>query len=742
MFKQEKNEKFINELLKKMTLSEKIGQLHQVGPSPVGGFEISAGEAEKMLAAGKITREKYLSIINHTMLDEREDEIRAGRIGSFIGIDNADKANHLQRIAVEESRLGIPIIFGMDVIHGHKTIFPIPLAEACSFDPELFKATAEIAAQEAAEDGINWTFAPMVDIARDARWGRCAEGAGEDTYLASVFAEAKVRGFQGNDISDRNHVAACIKHFAAYGAAEGGRDYNTVDMSLAKFLETYFPPYAAGIKAGAATVMAAFNDLNGAPCTTDKYLLQTLLRGELGFDGFVISDANGIEECVNHGTAQTSEEAAAQAIEAGCDMDLGANSYINHLEGLVSDGRVTEEYIDRAVRNILRIKLALGLFERPYAVKPDKPSALSAEHRAAALRAARESAVLLENRGNALPLCKTERIAVVGNIAAERDEMHGTWVCSDEKNTAVSFNDALRKKNIDFVFSPCFKVADKSQMPQFLSENEFGILDEAELLKTIEGADTVIAALSYHGAGEANSRCDISLQGDQLKMLDILKENGKRVIAVLFNGRPLALGGLDGRCDALLEAWHLGSEAGNAVADILFGDYNPSGRLAASFPHSSGECPIYYSHPNTGRPGNDEVRWTSKYRDAPVGALYPFGYGLSYGEYAYSGLSLSVEGDTLKASVTVKNCGKYAGTETVQLYIHRHKAERVRPVRELKGFLRTELNAGESKRVTISVTKEQLGYYDNGGKLVTDKSLFDIWMAHDSTCGEHGTVEF
>ena len=546
MFKQEKNEKFIDELLKKMTLSEKIGQLHQVGPSPVGGFEISAEEAEKMLAAGKITREKYLSIINRTMLDEREDEIRAGRIGSFIGIDNADKANHLQRIAVEESRLGIPIIFGMDVIHGHKTIFPIPLAEACSFDPELFKATAEIAALEASEDGINWTFAPMVDIARDARWGRCAEGAGEDTYLASVFAEAKVRGFQGNDISDRNHVAACIKHFAAYGAAEGGRDYNTVDMSRAKFLETYFPPYAAGIKAGAATVMAAFNDLNGVPCTTDKYLLQTLLRDELGFDGFVISDANGIEECVNHGTAQTSEEAAAQAIEAGCDMDLGANSYINHLERLVSEGRVNEEYIDRAVRNILRIKLALGLFDRPYAVKPDKPSALSAEHRAAALRAARESAVLLENRGNALPLCKTERIAVVGNIAAERDEMHGTWVCSDEKNTAVSLNDALRKKNIDFVFSPCFKVADKSQMPQFLGENEFGILDEEELLKTIEGADTVIAALSYHGAGEANSRCDISLQGDQLKMLDILKENGKRVIAVLFNGRPLALGGLEG----------------------------------------------------------------------------------------------------------------------------------------------------------------------------------------------------
>lgn len=742
LYKREKNEKIIDELLKKMTLSEKIGQLHQVGPSPVGGFEISPDDAEKMLSAGKITKEKYDSIINHTMLDAREDEIRAGRIGSFIGIDDADTANHLQQIAVEESRLGIPIIFGMDVIHGHKTIFPIPLAEACSFNAELFKATAETAAREAAEDGINWTFAPMVDIARDARWGRCAEGAGEDTYLATVFAKSKVEGFQGNDFSDRKHIAACIKHFAAYGAAEGGRDYNTVDMSKAKFLETYFPPYAAGIKAGAATVMAAFNDLSGVPCTTNKYLLKTLLRDKLGFDGFVISDANGIEECVNHGTALNSEDAARQAIEAGCDMDLGANSYINFLEKLVKSGDVSERNIDESVRNILRIKLALGLFEQPYAVKPEKPSALSSEHRSAALKAAHESVVLLENENKTLPLCKTERIAVVGNVAAERDEMHGTWVCSDVKNTAVSLIDALKKRNADYTFAPCFNVKKEDMKHPFLGAGEIGRLNEEELYKTIADRDTVIAALSYHGAGEANSRCDISLQGDQLKMLDILKKSGKKVIAVLFNGRPLALGNIKGKCDALIEAWHLGTEAGNAVADIIFGDFNPSGRLAASFPHYSGECPIYYNHPNTGRPADEEVRWTSKYRDAPVNALYPFGYGLSYCEYIYSNLKLSVETDTLVASVEVKNSGEYDGTETVQLYIHRRSAERVRPVRELKGFCRVYLKPGESKRVTLSVSREQAGYFNTEGELVTDKSLFDVWMAHDSSCGEHGEIMF
>lgn len=728
MYKKPEIEKKIDELLAKMTLAEKVGQLQQIGPSPVGGFEISDEDALSMFNAGKITKETYESIINHTMLDKREDNIRRGGVGSFIGIDDAERSNHLQRIAVEETRLGIPMIMGMDVIHGHKTIFPIPLAQACSFDEKTFEISSAVAAKEASEDGIHWTYAPMVDICRDARWGRMCEGFGEDTYLASQYSAATVRGFQGDDISHPDHIAACVKHFAAYGACEGGRDYDTVDMSMPKFYETYLPPYAAAIKAGAATVMAAFNDLNGIPCTTNKWLLKTLLRDELGFDGFVISDAHAIEECVNHGTARDLREAVKQSVEAGCDMDLGSDAYITLLEDMIKKGEISEEDLDNSVRAVLRIKFSLGLFERPYVEIRKESSKLCAEHRAIALDIARKSAVLLKNEGNLLPLGKKTRVAVVGAVAADRDEVIGAWCCSDIKGTGVSLIDALEIKGINFKYAPC------------VSEQE--PLDYEMLADTVKDADVVIAALAYKSSGEANSMANLELSDSQQEMLIELGKTGKPVVGVLFNGRPIALGAVVPRVSALLEAWHLGTETGNAVADILFGDYNPTGRLSATIPHVSSQLPVYYNHPNTGRPADDNIRWSSKYMDVSVKPLYPFGYGLSYTDYSYRNLAVRTEGDALYVSVDVKNIGKKTGSETVQLYVHRRKATRVRPVRELKGYSKVFLEPGEEKNVTIKITREEMGYYDVMMNYITDVSEYDVWMAHDSSCGEHGTVIF
>lgn len=727
MYYNPETEKKIDELMSKMTLHEKVGQLNQVGPSPVGGFEISEEEAAKMLESGKITKQKYDSIVNHTMLDHREDDIRNGSIGSFLGIDDLDKANHLQRIAVEESRLGIPLIMGMDVIHGHKTIFPIPLAESCAFHDESFARSSEVAAKEAAEDGIHWTFAPMVDIGRDARWGRVAEGPGEDTYLASRFAAAKVKGFQGNDLKDRDHIAACIKHYAAYGAVEAGRDYDTVDMSLAKFYETYLPPYAAGVKAGAATVMAAFNDLSGVPCTTNSFLLKEVLREQLGFDGFVVSDANGVAECVNHGTASSWSDAAQQAVEAGCDMDLGSGNYISHLENLVESGEMDIKDIEESVRNILRIKFALGLFDNPYTEKREVSSKLCDEHRKAAYDIAKRCIVLLKNEKDVLPLSKEAKVAVLGACANRRDDMHGTWCCSSVSNSGVSIVDALESRNIDYKFSDCC--------------SEYTPLNESAMYDAIEGADIVIAAVSYHCSGEAQSRCQVTLSADQQRMLDLLAETGKQVVTVLINGRPIALTDVVAKSDALVEAWHLGTEAGNAIADVLFGDYNPTGRLTATVPYYDGQWPIYYNRPSTGRPASDEL-WTNKYIDAPLQPLYPFGFGLSYTTYEYGEINFEANGDELTVSVPVTNIGSRAGEETVQLYIHRKKATRVRPVRELKGYQKVWLEPNETKTVSITVTREELGYYDMQARLVTTESEFDIWMAHDSSCGSHGAVTF
>ena len=720
----QETEKKIDLLLSQMTLHEKVGQLHQVAPSKVGGFEVSAEEAKAMYEAGEIDEREYEAALNHTALFLHDDAIRRGEIGSFISVQDAGTANRLQKIAVEESRLGIPLIFGLDVIHGYRTIFPIPLAEACSFNDGIFELSAQVAAREASEDGVNWTFAPMADIARDARWGRIAEGAGEDPYLASRFAAAKVRGFQGKELSDRDRIAACIKHFAAYGACAGGRDYDTVDMSLPLFYEIYLPPYAAAVRAGCATAMAAFNDLNGVPCTTNRFLLQTLLREKLGFNGFVISDANAIRECINHGTARNEREAAKQALEAGLDMDLGANVYTACLEDMVNKGELAVQYLDAAVRNILRVKFALGLFEHPYADTPEKKrTALCVDHRAAARDAAKRSIVLLKNENRTLPLSKTANIAVVGSVANDRQAMLGTWSFTGSAAAAISLVDALGRRNASFRFVPCCSETDP--------------LDEEQLQKALEGADIVLAALSYQASGEAQSCCHLTLPGDQSRMLETISRCGKPVVSVLFNGRPVAVPEVVAYSDAVLEAWHLGTEAGSAVCDVLFGDYNPSGRLTATFPNASGECPVYYNHPSTGRP-RGAARWTSKYMDSPLTPLFPFGYGLSYTTFSYGELSLRIEGDCVTATVPVTNDGTMAREETVQLYIHRRCAQRVRPVRELKGYQKVFLQPGETKEVSMTVTKDELGYYAVDGNWDTGESDFDIWLAHDSTSGSKG----
>lgn len=719
----------IEALLQVMTVEEKIGQLYQVGPSPVGGFAVSAEDARQMRESGKITEEEYAAILENSLLDGREDMIRQGRIGSFIGINDRKKANRLQKIAVEESRLGIPLIFSMDVVHGHRTVFPIPLGEACSFDPALFRETARAAAGEAAEDNVRWTFAPMMDVSRDPRWGRVAEGAGEDPYLTSVFAAEKVRGFQGDALDAPDSIAACAKHFAAYGACEGGRDYNTTDMSLNRLHEVYLPPFRAAVEAGCATVMAAFNDLNGLPCTMNPYLLQTVLREQWKFDGAVISDAHGIEECIAHGTAKDPADAAAKALTAGVDMDMGTEFYTRHLEELLEAGTVTMEDIDRAVRRILRLKAAVGLFDRPYAEEPEESCALSDAHRALAKRAAAESAVLLKNEG-ALPLKAGQRIAVVGFFADSSFDVLGTaGQISADAATVTTLVEELTRRRADFVYAPGF-------------DRQY-VLNREELERVTAGCDTVIACVGEQlcESGEANSKSNISLSGEQDALLAWLHKAGKQVITLLFTGRPMAIGDAVENSDALLVAWHPGTEAGPALCDLLYGIENPGGRLTMSFPRNSGSLPYYYNHVPTGRPA-DDTNWTSKYRDCPYTPLFPFGYGLSYTAFAYSGEQCTFAEGQLRCAVTVKNTGSCAGTEVVQLYTHRLCAATTRPVRELKAFARVCLEPGEKKEVRFSLPRERFAYPRFDGTWGNEPGDYEVFLSGNAAEGTPLRVTF
>ncbi len=701
-------EEKIKDLLEQMTLEEKVGQLQQCGPSLVGAFEVSFSELLDMMFDGKISEAEFGRLMSTAQEDFHEEDLRAGKIGSYNGIKNAATANKLQKIAVEETRLGIPLVFGYDVIHGYRTIMPIPLAEACAWDPDLWEKTARVAAKEATAAGIHMTFAPMVDVAKDARWGRVSEGAGEDAYLSSLFGMAKVKGFQSEDLSKEDAMVACVKHFAGYGAAEAGRDYNRVDMSMQRFYEEYLPPYEACIKAGARAIMPAFNDINGVPCSVNKWLLTNILREKWRFDGMTVSDANAIAECVNHGIAEDKSDASRQAIEAGMDMDMSSNSYSESLVQLVQNGVVKEEVLDRAVADVLRIKCELGLFEHPYQTSEEreKEELLKPEYRTLARETAGKSMVLLKNEG-VLPLKNGTRVGVVGGLADNRGEMTGAWAIGANPEECISIVDACNVQGIDYIYT--------------------------KNLEEIENCDVVVVSLgeTKDQSGEAASRSDITIPEEQMELLDELVKSGKPVITVLFNGRPLVLGAVAEKADAILEAWYPGIEAGNAILDILFGRVNPSAKLTTTFPYASGQCPMYYSHINTGRPGG-KGKFTSKYLDTPLEPVYPFGYGLSYTTYNYRDLEVVESREAFIASATITNIGEVAGEEIVQCYIRDLVAQRVRPVKQLKAFEKIKLDPGESKKISFIIPYQELGYYNNEMEYIVEEGTFEIFIGKNS----------
>ena len=704
----------IEKLLAQMTLEEKVGQLQQCGPSLVGAFEVSFEELLNMMFDGRISQEEFGRLMSTATQDFHEEDLRAGRIGSYNGIKDAETADRLQHIAVEETRLGIPLLFGYDVIHGYRTVTPIPLGEACAWDEELWQRTGRLAAREATAAGVHMTFAPMVDVAKDARWGRVSEGAGEDTLLAARYGSAKVKGFQGEDLTQPDSMAACIKHFAAYGAAEAGRDYNRVDLSHQRLFEDYLPPFAACIEAGARAVMPAFNDINGVPCSVNGWLLRDVLREKLGFDGMTVSDSHAIAECVDHGGAADLADAACQSILAGMDMDMSSDAYARHLAQLVGDGKVPMEVLDQAVSNVLRVKFELGLFDQPYQTSPqrEQEELLRPEHRALAREAAQKSMVLLKNDG-VLPLKAGVRIGVAGALAQDRGEMLGAWAIGGQGEDCVSLADGLAARGVDHV-----------------------ILDENQWESQAAKCDVLLAAVGElrNESGEAASRASIELPKEQIEMLRRLVDTGKPVVAVLFNGRPLALPWVAEHVPAVLEAWHPGVEAGNAIADILFGDVNPSGKLTTTFPYTSGQCPMYYSHLNTGRPGG-KAKFTSKYLDTPLEPVYSFGHGLSYTTFAYEGLSLAPGKESVSVTVTVSNTGDREGAEVVQCYFRDLVARRARPVKKLADFAKITLQPGEKKTLTFVLPYETLGYYDMNMNYVVEPGDFEIFVGGSSVEG-------
>ena len=712
---------FVEELLARMTLEEKIGQMNQESPSIVGGFDVPFSELIEMLTDGRISQEEFGRIMASAKQDYHEDDIRAGRVGSMM-VNDPRRNNELQKIAVEESRLGIPLIIGFDVIHGFRSVFPIAIAEACSFDDALFEETAHMAAAESRAHGISWNFAPMIDAARDSRWGRVSEGPGEDPLLGSRFARAKIRGLQNDRSSPLRYVAACTKHYAAYGACESGRDYNTVSMSVSNFYNVYLPAFRAAMDEGAATVMAAFNDLNGVPCTVNRWLLREVLKKELGLEGFVVSDANAIRECVAHGIAADDRDAGVQAALAGMDMDMGTHIYRDYLKAEVEKGTVPMAVIDEAVRRILSVKVWLGLFEDPYvpeALIEAYEKGLPEEHAALCRKAAEESMVLLKNEGNLLPLRRGQKISLVGRLADNVNEVCGAWAMAWKPEDCVSILAGLKEAGAEVSYFPC--------------GGPEGEIDFEEADRACREGDVIVAVVGETDAmsGEASSKADISLPGGQRALLERLLQSGKPVAAVLMNGRPLALGWEAEHLPAILEAWHLGIRMGDAVAAALLGDVNPSGKLSSSFPSVTGQCPVYYNHPSTGRPGS-RSKFTSRYLDAPWEALFPFGYGLSYTDFAYEDLRVCESGDALEITVRLKNTGAREGTEVAQLYMQDVSASLVRPVKELKDYRRVRLGPGEAEEVRFTLPKKDMGFYDNEGKYRLEEGLFRLYVGGSS----------
>ncbi|MCP4485392.1 MAG: beta-glucosidase BglX [Flavobacteriaceae bacterium] len=713
----------VETLLSKMTLEEKIGQMNQyngfwdfTGPAPKGGH------AEK----------KY-------------DDLKNGLVGSMLNVRGVKDVTAVQKVAVEQSRLGIPLIIGFDVIHGYKTISPIPIAEAASWDLDAIKKSAEMAALESSAAGINWTFAPMVDISRDARWGRVMEGAGEDPYLGSKIAEARVNGFQGNNLSLNSTIAACAKHFAAYGFAEGGRDYNTVDIGTSTLYNMVFPPFIAAKNAGVKTFMNSFNELNGVPATGNKYLQRDILKEEWAYDGFIVSDWGSITEMIAHGHAKDGKHAAELALNAGSDMDMESHLYVKHLENLVGDDKVDLNFIDDATRRILKVKYELGLFDDPYKycnLEREKEITGSEEINNAALDIAKKSIVLLKNNNNLLPLKKEgQKIALIGALASDKTSPLGSWRIAADDNTAISVLEGMNQYSGNTVTFA--KGADLTHgKTEFVTELKINTTDKSEFKKAKEvarNADVVVMVLGEHGfqSGEGRSRASLDLPGVQQELLEEIFSVNSNIVLVLNNGRPLAINWADENIPAILEAWQLGTQSGHAIAQVLYGDYNPSGKLPMTFPRNVGQVPLYYNYKNTGRPnlpGPDSVFW-SHYNDEENTPLYPFGYGLSYSTFKYSNLSITnnfEKNSKIEITIDVKNTGTIEGKEVVQLYIRDKYASITRPVKELKGFELLNLKAGETKAAKFELTEKELGFYDNEGKWILEKGEFEVYVGTNS----------
>jgi beta-glucosidase len=705
----------IDALLAQMTLAEKIGQMWQI--------------------SGRI--------------DGAEALIRGGGVGSFLNVIG-EEARELQRMAVEESRLGIPLIFGRDVIHGFRTIFPIPLGQAATFDPDVVREGARVAAREAAALELHWTFAPMIDIARDPRWGRIAEGCGEDPYLTAQMGVAMVEGFQGENLSDPERIAACLKHYVGYGAAEGGRDYNTTWIPEGLLRDVYLPPFHAGVKAGAATLMSAFNDLNGVPTSGNAFTLRTILRDEWGFDGMVVSDWNSVIEMIPHGFAADEKDAAAKAIAAGVDMEMVSRSYVGSIESLINEGVLSTDLIDAAVRAILRLKFRLGLFERPINNVDPAGVLLAEDHLHAARVAARESCVLLKNE-SVLPLDRgIGKVVVVGPLADSGDEQLGCWAFDgrgeDCRTPLAALREALGAE----------RVISHPGLPHARSQDTSAF---AELAQAVAGADAIVVFVGEEAilSGEAHSRAFLDLPGAQVALIDALAATDKPLIAVVMAGRSLVLTPILDKVDALLYAWHPGTMGGPAIADLLLGEVSPSGRLPVTFLRTVGQAPLYYNYKNTGRPTPDDApsiptgtpldpqNFTAGYLDVDHRPLFPFGYGLTYTTFDYSDLRLSASqvkpGETLTATATLTNTGTRMATEVVQLYVRDLVGSVTRPIRELKGFHRVDLAPGASQDVTFTLHTDDLAFHNAAMQRVTEPGAFHLWIAPDATSGLRGEFE-
>ncbi|WP_367769511.1 beta-glucosidase BglX [Flavobacterium sp. WC2421] len=719
---------FVAELMAKMTLDEKIGQLNL----PTSG-DITTGAANSSNVA---------------------KNIEEGKVGGLFNIKSVQKIKEVQKIAVEKSRLKIPLLFGMDVIHGYETTFPIPLGLSCTWDMKLIERSAQIAAQEASADGINWTFSPMVDISRDPRWGRVSEGSGEDPFLGSAIAKAMVQGYQGNNLANNNTILSCVKHFALYGAPEAGRDYNTVDMSRIKMYNDYFPPYKAAIDAGVGSVMASFNEIDGIPATGNKWLMTDVLRKQWGFKGFVVTDFTGIPEMIQHGMGDL-QTVSALALNAGIEMDMVGEGFLTTLKKSLDEKKVSLAQIDNAVKLILDAKYDLGLFQDPYKycdVNRAKTEIFTKDHRAEARNTAAQSLVLLKNQNQLLPLKKTGTIAVIGPLADAKENMAGTWSVATNMDKSISLLAGIKEvtgnanvlyakgSNLDYdaVFEQNATMFGKTLHRDNRTSAELLV----EALKIASQSDVIVAALgeSAEMSGESSSRTKLEIPQAQKDLLQELLKTGKPVVLVLFTGRPLVLVQENETVPAILNTWFAGSEAGSAIADVLFGDVNPSGKLSATFPRSVGQVPIYYNQKNTGRPlGNKEgkfEKFRSNYIDERNEPLYPFGFGLSYTTFKYSNLKISSEkmnvNDTVKVSVDVTNDGNYDGKEVVQLYIRDLVGSVTRPIKELKGFQKIFLKKGETQIVTFEISEETLKFYNSELQFAAEPGAFEAFVGTNS----------